>query len=243
MATTPDGLSLTVQPTTSAETSQTASVTYNICPTKATTTTSTNMGSIGVMISGGALFNAFDGTGDPAMQQQVSYSFTDSNGVAQTAKFLDDCNGHFTPANAGNTYHYHGLPNCVTALVDKTGGPSHIIGIALDGFPVYGGRDINGNVITTSQLDACNGITSVTPEFPNGAYHYVLPEGVSNKYSSLNCYSGTVSSTTLAQALDLGICVGGNGLTATRKRYLATTQTRKVAIEAPLPRSVKKNAA
>jgi len=81
----------------------------------------------------------------------------------------------------------------VTSEVDTSTGPSHIIGVALDGFPIYGGRDINGNVISVSQLDACNGINSPTPEFPSGAHHYVLPIGVTTKFASINCYSGTVS--------------------------------------------------
>jgi hypothetical protein len=87
--------------------------------------------------------------------------------------------------------------------VDTSTGPSHIIGIALDGFPIYGGRDISGNIISVSQLDACNGITSPTPEFPSGAYHYVLPIGVTTKYASMNCYSGTVSAGTMAEARKL----------------------------------------
>jgi hypothetical protein len=82
-------------------------------------------------------------------------------------------------------------------------GPSHIIGIALDGFPIYGGRDINGSLVDVSQLDACNGITSATPEFPSGAYHYVLPTGVMTKFASINCYKGTVSAGTMAQARKL----------------------------------------
>ena len=103
----------------------------------------------------------------------------------------------------GTTWHAHGNPSCVTSEVDTGTGPSHIIGIALDGFPIYGGRDINGNVINVSQLDACNGITSPTPEFPSGAYHYVLPIGVTTKYASMNCYSGTVSAGTMAEARKL----------------------------------------
>ena len=91
--------------------------------------------------------------------------------------------------------------------MDTSGGPSHLIGIAADGFPIYGGRDINGKVISVSQLDACNGITSPTPEFPNGVYHYVLPEGVTDKQSSLNCYAGTVGSAmALAIAQSTSIC-------------------------------------
>jgi hypothetical protein len=34
-----------------------------------------------------------------------------------------------------------------------------------------GPRFINGKAIAVSQLDACNGITSPTPEFPTGVYH------------------------------------------------------------------------
>ena len=204
-ATTPDGLALTIQP--NPNTPSPISTTYNICPTKATTTTVTNMGSIGTMISGAALFNAYDGTGSPAMSQNVSVNFTDSSGTQQTAAFIDPCNGHAAPQQGGNTYHYHGISSCITSKVDTAGGPSHLIGIALDGFPVYGGRDMNGKVITVSQLDQCNGITSATPEFPNGVYHYVLPEGVTNGSSSMGCYAGTVTSTQIAQAQANGICV------------------------------------
>src|ERR1035437_4487735 len=101
------------------------------------------------------------------------------------------------------TWHAHGVPNCVTSQVDTGTGPSHIIGIVLDGFPIYGGRDINGNPVSTSQLDACNGITSPTPEFPGGGYHYVLRIGVTNKYASINCYHCSVSSQTMAMARKL----------------------------------------
>ena len=122
------------------------------------------------------------------MADNGSYTFTDGTGTQQTAYFIDQCDSH----SNGTTWHAHGNPNCVTSQVDTSTGPSHIIGIALDGFPIYGGRDVNGNVISVSQLDACNGITSATPEFPSGAYHYVLPIGVTTKYASMNCYSGTV---------------------------------------------------
>jgi hypothetical protein len=91
----------------------------------------------------------------------------------------------------------------LTSQVDTATGPSHIIGVALDGFPIYGGRDIDGNVIAVSQLDSCNGITSATPEFPSGAYHYVLPIDVMTKQASINCYSGTVSAQTMTQARQL----------------------------------------
>lgn len=174
--------------------------TLNICPTKASTTTSTSLGAVGYLISGTAMFNPYEmDASTPAVADNASYTFKDSNGVSQTAYFLDQCNSH----SNGSTWHAHGNPNCVTSSVDTSTGPSHIIGIALDGFPIYGGRDINGSVVDPSTLDACNGITSATPEFPSGAYHYVLPLNVTTKNASINCYSGTVSQATMAYARKL----------------------------------------
>ncbi len=179
---------------------------YNICPKKSEPT-STSMGTIGMMISGGALFNALEGTDVPALTDNVTFDYKDAAGKPQTAAFLDECNGHFTPGGPpGVVYHYHGVPTCITSKVDTKDGPSHLIGIALDGFPVYGGRDMQGKVIGLEQLDACNGINSPTPEFPGGVYHYVLPEGVTSKRSSLTCYSGTVSRRLFGQAMDAGVC-------------------------------------
>lgn len=176
------------------------SATINICPAKASSTTATGLGAIGYLISGTAMFNPYEADGtSAAVADNASYTFTDSSGASQTAYFLDQCDSH----SNGSTWHAHGNPNCVTSQVDTGTGPSHIIGVALDGFPIYGGRDINGNVIQVSQLDACNGITSATPEFPSGAYHYVLPIGVTSKYASINCFSGTVSEQTMAAARKL----------------------------------------
>jgi hypothetical protein len=177
-----------------------STATIDICPSKAASTTATGLGAIGYLISGTAMFNSFEmNASTPAVSDNASYAFTDGTGTKRTAYFLDQCNTH----SNGTTWHAHGNPACVTSQVDISGGPSHIIGVALDGFPIYGGYDINGNVIAVSQLDACNGITSATPEFPDGAYHYVLPIGVTSKYASINCFSGTVSSGAQAAAKKL----------------------------------------
>jgi hypothetical protein len=156
------------------------------------------------MLSGEAIFNPYEGGANPppAMSDNVSYTFT-SGGVTYTAMFIDQCNSHPTPIANGYDWHHHGNPTCLVASVDGASGPSHIIGIALDGFPIYGGRDIDGNIIATSRLDACNGITSPTPEFPSGAYHYVLPLNVTGSQSSINCYRGTVSASSMARAATL----------------------------------------
>jgi len=173
------------------------SVSINICPAKAASTTATSGGPIGYMLSGEALFNAYEANGakTPALSDNVSYSFKPGSGPSETASFIDSCNSHATPLGGGYMWHYHGVPTCLAAQIDGTSGPSHIIGIALDGFPIYGGRDLDGKAIPVSQLDACNGITSPTPEFPNGAYHYVLPIGVTSGQSSLNCFAGTAAQT------------------------------------------------
>jgi hypothetical protein len=146
------------------------------------------------MFSGTALFNPYEATSTVALGDNASYTFT-SGGTSYTAYFLDPCNQHTAGGNGGSTWHFHGVPNCWTAVVDGSSGPSHIIGIALDGYPIYGGYDINGNAVSVASLDACNGITSATPEFPNGAYHYVLPVNTTTKQSSINCYAGTVNAT------------------------------------------------
>ncbi len=70
--------------------------------------------------------------------------------------------------------------------------PSPIVGVALDGFPIYGARDIDGAVISADQLDRCNGITSATPEFPDGIYHYVLLDA-GDFVSTMPCFSGVLS--------------------------------------------------
>jgi hypothetical protein len=84
----------------------------------------------------------------------------------------------------------HGPSSCATAQVDTAGGPSRLTGLTADGFPIYRGSDMSGNVITPAQLNGCNGITSATPEFPSGAYDYALPEGATSFQSSPRCYTG-----------------------------------------------------
>jgi len=158
-------------------------------PKYSSRTTTTSLGSIGVMISGAVLYNPYEGDGK-TVAMASNFTITDENGV--TASFVDKCAGHPTP-NMG-AYHYHGLPNCVTSQVDQTSKPSHIIGFALDGFPIYGDRDIKGNKVSVTSLDKCNGIYSATPEFPNGIYHYVLL-GSADARSSISCFHGEVDRT------------------------------------------------
>ena len=204
VATTASGIQLEVAPYAGSglsTTIKTISATFNTCPTKATSATATGMGAIGLMFSGTILFNPYEATSTVALGDNASYTFasTACGGSTCTASFLDPCNQHTAGGSGGSTWHFHGVPTCWTSVVDGASGPSHIIGIALDGYPIYGGYDINGNAVSVASLDACNGITSATPEFPSGAYHYVLPVGVTTKQSSINCYTGTVDATLSAQ--------------------------------------------
>ncbi len=169
--------------------------TISTCPKRAAKPTTASLGTIGVMISGAALFNPYEGDGTTVA---LASNFSVKNASGKDVAFLDACNGHPTPVGA---YHYHGLPSCVTKQVDLADGASHMIGIAYDGYPIYGDRDINGKQVTASQLDACNGITSPTPEFPKGTYHYVLLDKPDST-SSIKCFTGEV---------DPALMMGGMG--------------------------------
>ena len=157
-------------------------------PLKAPSTTPTALGPIGILVNGAVVFNPYEGDGK-AVAVTGNVYLTDSNGVKWG--FLDECNGH---PGMGGMYHYHGMPPCVTSVIDKSGGPSHILGIAFDGFLIYGDKDITGKTVSSTQLDSCNGINSPTPEFPAGVYHYVLTQEKSNR-STINCFAGTPNPT------------------------------------------------
>ncbi len=176
-------------------------------PKKITKTTAAPLGAIGLMISGAVLFNPYEAD-NKTVAMASNFSLTAPNG--SSAPFIDDCSGHSGPGmgGRGGQYHYHGLPACVSKEVDTSKGPSHILGIAFDGFPIYGKRDIKGKVIPASKLDKCNGITSATPEFPKGIYHYVLP-GTSNATSSIRCFHGKVDSSLITRMPNMGGPPGG----------------------------------
>jgi len=150
-------------------------------------TTKTKGGPIGILLSGAPLFDPYEGNGTTVA---LANNFYLTNEHGEKVYFIDGCYGHPSPQRA---YHYHGMPTCITEKVDGPTGPSHMIGVALDGFPIYGDRNIEGNLVKTSELDECNGIDSPTPEFPKGIYHYVLTDEP-NEHSSLRCYHGKVSS-------------------------------------------------
>jgi len=149
--------------------------------------TLTSLGMIGVTISGAPLFNDYE-------DQTRQFVAVDDNLGLDGVYFIDACNGH--PLASGMSYHYHGVPYCVTDTIDVAGGHSTILGVLLDGFPIYGHHDEKGDVITSDDLDECSGHVGPTPEFPEGIYHYHLTED--RAPYSIDCYHGVIDATATA---------------------------------------------
>lgn len=131
-----------------------------------TSPSDTPLGPIGMATNGVALFNQY-----AAFRQPLD---------GEIATF-DRYNGH--PQQTGQ-YHYHLEPLWLTAP-----SKSALIGVLLDGFPVYGPREQDGSL--PSGLDSCNGHTHATADFPNGIYHYHITANV--PYIA-GCFHGTPGS-------------------------------------------------
>ena len=146
---------------------QTINLTLPGTPTIAASPTCLPMGMIGFAVNGVAIYNALDDAGNDAMAHETQ----------------DSCGGH--PDRIGQ-YHYHGPSSCMPN-VDT----SNLVGYALDGFGIYGEKDLTtGKTLHDTDLDACHGTTSAV--LWNGhlvsMYHYVLtPE---YPYT-LGCFKGT----------------------------------------------------
>ena len=119
-------------------------------PTEASNKTNTRLGSIGIAVNGVAFFNQYAGPNNQPLTFEVD-SF-------------DQYNGH--PQNSG-VYHYHFEPIYLTG----NNGRGSLVGVLLDGFPVYGPEE-NGEILTSEDLDDYHGHFGPTPEHPEGIYHY-----------------------------------------------------------------------
>jgi hypothetical protein len=125
-------------------------------------------GQVGVMLTGVAMFSGFDAAGRDAGAWEVQ----------------DSCDGH---PQSGGTYHYHTLSSCIKDTSVKT-----VIGFALDGFPITGPQVSAGNILTSSDLDECHGLTSrIILDGKNVTmYHYVMTQDFPY---SVACYRGTAA--------------------------------------------------
>jgi hypothetical protein len=123
-------------------------------------------GEVGILLTGVALFNAFDAGGRDAGAWEIQ----------------DACEGH--PQGSG-IYHYHTLSNCIKDI-----GVNSVIGFALDGFPITGSKVGENNFLTTDDLDECHGITSEVTLDGNKItiYHYVMTQDFPY---SVSCFRAT----------------------------------------------------
>ena len=114
------------------------------------------------------------------------------------ASLFLSCNGH--PTNIGE-YHYHQLPNCT-----YNGTADEFIGVALDGFSVYGPNVSEfGRNIRNSDLDECHGRTSTI----NGvtAYRYYI----NSEYPYImGCFRGDIVPTSDMRSYNTSIVCSAN---------------------------------
>ena len=125
----------------------------------AKTSTQGGLASIGITTNGLAVFNNAAAPGDT---------------LATEATTFDNFNGH---PQSSSVYHHHVNPINITS----TAGDANLVGIALDGYPIYGLLCDQATSSTlddaapgtgTPALDVYHGHTANTVLFPGGTYHY-----------------------------------------------------------------------
>lgn len=127
-------------------------------PQKASSSTSTNLGPVGVAVSGAYIYNDEEGNG----------------ALDAAAVSLDYTGAHIGP----DYYHYHLEPKAFT------NDDGNLVGIIADGFFLYGRRDYPSNEYPTD-LDASGGHFGPTPHNPDGEYHYHI---INEIYSTTGTY-------------------------------------------------------
>lgn len=140
--------------------------TMTLNPAEASNKQATGLGPIGISRNGVVFFNQYAGPDEPLTGEINSF---------------DQWLGH--PQRTGQ-YHYHIEPTYLT----QEFGEDAFLGLLSDGFPVYGPVE-NGNIVTNADLDAYHGHVSVTPDFPDGIYHYHITS--EDPYINGNGYFGT----------------------------------------------------
>jgi len=122
-------------------------------PSATSSNESTGYDAIGVTVNGIVFFNQNAAPGDDILEELNTF---------------DQYEGH--PQQQG-VYHHHTEPVYLT----ETLGDDALMGILLDGFPVYGPVE-NGVRLTNADLDEFHGHTGATAEFPDGIYHYHITD-------------------------------------------------------------------
>ena len=169
------------------------------------------LGEVAIAINGVPFYGPEDGPGGDAVASQHGAYEEDRQPIE-----LGVCHAH---NGRGGTFHYHADANCLhwhpsegetimdydistpAAVAQNTANGSHsaVIGVAMDGYPIYGfwGYDDDMNIVEMKSsyrlkegetgyngiddyvyvdglghLDVCNGHFGPTPDFPEGIYHY-----------------------------------------------------------------------
>ena len=137
-------------------------------------------GMIGITRTGVAIYNPV-----------TSENFNAVEGPAKET--IDTCGGH---PNIRGAYHYHEIPG--SCLYNRE--VDEFIGVALDGFPIYGPRasDID-HLITSADLDKCHG------REVNGAYRY---HATTTWPYVLGCYKGMVMERNIDYSCDTSTVSG-----------------------------------
>ncbi|XP_078495973.1 uncharacterized protein LOC144751910 [Ciona intestinalis] len=144
-------------------------------PSIAASSTCAPMGTIGVAINGVSIFNP--------------YSMGCCNAGEEELNLFDYCWGHPAP---GNIYHYHIGSSCnyqlecgVPSGIDKNSMLSNRgdVGVALDGFPIYGPNDEDGTQLMSQDLDECHGKFA-----SDGSYRYHI---TADFPFYIGCFRGT----------------------------------------------------
>lgn len=145
-----------------------------INPSEATNKSTTPLGPMGVAINGVAIYNQYAGPNNQALTNEIN-SF-------------DQYNGH---PDGGSRYHYHVEPTFLTQAGYQ--GRDGLLGVLLDGFPVYGPIEA-GSTVTNSDLDAYHGHFGTTADFPAGIYHYHITDA--DPYINGSGFFGTAGTIT-----------------------------------------------
>lgn len=134
------------------------------------------MGMIGFTITGVAIYSALDDAGRDAAAHEVQ----------------DACDGH---PQANSQYHYHSASPCLPGAEGN-----ELVGWALDGYPIVGMRDDDGEILTDADLDACHG-RSERRDINGRTYSYVYRLTREYPYT-LGCFTGQVRAEALQAVRD-----------------------------------------
>ena len=138
-------------------------LTVSAAPEKASSTSETGLGAIGISVSGVPIYNQSEGPTD----------VTDG-----TASGFDWAGGHSGPTG----YHYHVEARDVGETSPLTIDDDKLLGIMMDGFLIYG-RKCNSTGTYPEDLDESGGHTHATQHGDEAIYHYhIVNEIYLNQY-------------------------------------------------------------